>query len=106
MLDAARYPNPTERRTFLIAYLENRATPSDVPAFSDLPPAVRERELVALEEAVRAWSPSSHAMWALWGLIQACEDLQAGFSQSEFDYVGYARCRMAAFYRELATLGL
>jgi choline kinase len=106
VLDAARYPSPTERRTFLAAYLQNRSTSPDVPAFLDLSPAARERELVALEEAVRAWSPSSHAMWALWGLIQARKDVQAGVAQPEFDYVGYARCRMAAFYRELAALGL
>ncbi|KAH9982943.1 kinase-like protein [Lactifluus volemus] len=106
VLDPARYPSPTERRTFLAAYLENCPTPPDAPAFLDLAPSTRERELVALEDAVRAWSPSSHAMWALWGLIQAREDVEAGAAQLDFDYVGYSRCRMAAFYRELAALGL
>ncbi|KAI0257094.1 choline kinase cytoplasm [Lactifluus subvellereus] len=106
VLDTARYPNHAERRTFLTAYLENRAPPPDVPAFVDLPPAARGRELVALEKAVRAWSPSSHAMWAVWGLVQCREDVQARVAQPEFDYVGYARGRMAAFYRELAALGL
>jgi choline kinase len=43
---------------------------------------------------------------ALWGLIQAREDVEAGAAQLNFDYVGYSRCRMAAFYRELAALGL
>ncbi|KAI0308251.1 kinase-like domain-containing protein [Multifurca ochricompacta] len=105
VLDASRYPSLAERRTFLTAYLENRATP-DTPAFLDLSPAARERELVALEKTVRAWSPSSHAMWAVWGLVQAREDVQACVVQPEFDYVNYARCRMASFYRELAALGL
>ncbi|KAH9003978.1 kinase-like protein [Lactarius hatsudake] len=99
VLDQARYPSRAERRTFFTAYLANRAT-SDAPAFADLSPAARERELAELEKTVRAWSPSSHAMWA------AREDVQARIAQPEFDYVNYARCRMAAFYRELAALGL
>ena len=107
MLDLARYPSRTERRTFLTAYLANRArATTDAPAFSELSPTARERELAELEKSVRAWSPSSHAMWAMWGLVQAREDVQARTSQPEFDYVSYARCRMAAFYRELAALGL
>ncbi|KAH9065704.1 kinase-like protein [Lactarius vividus] len=105
VLDQARYPSRAERRTFFTAYLANRAT-SDAPAFADLSPAARERELAELEKTVRAWSPSSHAMWAVWGLVQAREDVQARIAQPEFDYVNYARCRMAAFYRELAALGL
>jgi choline kinase len=106
VLDTARYPNYAKRRTFLTAYLENRTTPPDVPAFRDLPPAARERELVALEKAVCAWSPSSHAMWAMWGMVQSRQDVQACVAQPKFDYVSYARGRMATFYRELAVLGL
>ena len=105
VLDLARYPSRTERRTFLTAYLANRTNP-DAPAFADLSPAARERELAELEKTVRAWSPSSHAMWAVWGLVQAREDVQARVAQPEFDNVNYARNRMAAFYRELAALGL
>jgi len=103
VLDPSRYPNHAQRRTFITAYLEHRI---DTPAFSDLSPAARERELVALENAVRAWGPASHGMWALWGLVQAREDLLADVAQPEFDYVGYARCQMAAFFRELAVLGV
>ena len=101
VLDPSRYPNHAERRTFLTAYLEHRVDP---PVFSDLSPAARERELGALENAVHAWGPASHAMWALWGLVQAREDVQADVAQPEFDYIGYARCRMVAFYRDLAEL--
>jgi len=105
VLDLVRYPSHTERRTFLTAYLTNRASP-DAPAFADLSPAARERELAELEKTVRAWSPSSHAMWAVWGLVQAREDVQARTAQPEFDYINYARCRMSAFYRELVALGV
>jgi len=55
---------------------------------------------------VRLWSPASHALWLLWGLVQAREDLLAHVAQPEFDYIDYARGRMAAFYRELAALGV
>ena len=106
MLDLARYPSRAERRTFFTAYLANRTATPDAPAFADLSPAARERGLAELEKTVRAWSPSSHAMWAVWGLVQAREDVQARIAQPEFDYVNYARSRMAAFYRELAALGL
>jgi hypothetical protein len=58
---------------------------------------MRERELVALENAVSAWGPASHAMRAVWGLVQAREDILANIAEPEFDYVGCARCRMAQF---------
>jgi choline kinase len=77
-----------------------------VPVLTELSPALRERELVALGDAVRAWSPSSHAMWAIWGLVQAREDLLTHVAKPFFDYIGYAHCRMVAFYRELAALGV
>ena len=77
-----------------------------MPVFSELSPTLRERELVALGDAVRAWSPSSHAMWAIWGLVQARKDVLAHVVEPDFDYIGYAVCRMAAFYRELAALGV
>ena len=43
-------------------------------------------------------------MWAMWGLVQAREDVLAHVAKPDFDYIGYARSRMATFYRELASL--
>jgi len=117
VLDPSRYPTHAQRRTFLASYLEHRRATAvkphahahvdeHAPVFSDSSPAARERELVALEKAMCAWGPSSHGMWALWGLVQAREAVVANVAQPEFDYVGYARCRMAAFYRDLAVLGV
>jgi hypothetical protein len=40
------------------------------------------------------------AMWALWGLVQAREDVLANIAEPEFDYIGCARCRMAQFEME------
>lgn len=45
-------------------------------------------------------------MWAIWGLVQAREDVEGGVEEPEFDYIAYAQCRMEAFRRELKGLGL
>jgi choline kinase len=69
---------------------------------------VSELDLHALDVQVRAWSPASHAMWAIWGVVQAREMLEGatGESEGEFDYVAYARCRFQLFRDEIARLGL
>ena len=59
-----------------------------------------------LEAQVAAWSPASHGMWALWGLVQAREALDGTDGEPEFDYVGYARCRLEGFRRELRALSV
>lgn len=59
-----------------------------------------------LDHQVQCWSPASHAMWAIWGIVQAREDLEGGIDEPEFDYISYARCRIAGFRREIAKLGL
>lgn len=72
-------------------------------------------EAKRLEAQVKVWSPSSHAMWAVWGLVQAREDLElaakaeAEGSQPErleFDYLGYTLSRVAGFRREMQALGI
>lgn len=74
-----------------------------------------ENEVRRLESQVRVWSPATHAMWAVWGIVQAREDLeQAARTRAEgsrpddpeFDYLGYARCRFESFRREIRALGL
>jgi choline kinase len=61
-------------------------------------------DLDALDAQVRAWSPASHAMWAIWGVVQAREQLEG--EDVEFDYVSYARCRFQLFRDEVARLGI
>lgn len=92
-----------ERRNFYTAYLGHTAISGEYPVLegSDL-----ELQLKNLEEQVRIWSPSSHGMWAIWGIVQAREDVEANTAEPEFDYISYARCRMAAFRRDIAALGL
>ncbi|KAJ7666468.1 choline kinase, cytoplasm [Mycena rosella] len=103
ILDRSRYPTKEERYNFYLAYLEHSTVTPDSRPLSKF-------ELVGLmpdlDMQVKAWSPASHAMWAIWGIVQAREDVEAGVEEVEFDYIGYAQCRMAAFRKELKGLGL
>ncbi|KAJ7129980.1 choline kinase, cytoplasm [Mycena crocata] len=103
ILDHTRYPSKEERYNFYLAYLEHSTlSPDSLP--------LTKFELMGLipdlDKQVKAWSPASHAMWAIWGLVQAREDVEGGVEEPEFDYIAYAQCRMAAFRRELKGLGL
>ncbi|KAI0711690.1 hypothetical protein C8Q76DRAFT_797959 [Earliella scabrosa] len=62
--------------------------------------------MAKLEGQARVWSPASHGMWAVWGVVQAREFVEGMDGEPEFDYLGYAVCRMDAFRRELRALGI
>lgn len=62
--------------------------------------------VAALDYQVRVWSPTSHAMWAIWGVVQARDDLENNVVEPEFDYIGYATRRMESFRREILDLGV
>lgn len=77
-----------------------------------------EEDIVLLEEQVRRWSPASHAMWAVWGVVQAREEVERARAggrldgeedgdvpAGEFDYLSYAKGRFESFRRELRALG-
>ncbi|ESK98495.1 choline kinase [Moniliophthora roreri MCA 2997] len=98
LLDPSRYPTPSERRNFYASYLEH------AHKGAPLTDAELTAQLDKLDEQIRYWSPSSHAMWAVWGIVQARDDLQNDVKEPEFDYIGYAKCRMASFRREIAAL--
>ena len=110
---------------FYRAYLSNSLASVDRTASAPLNGATNsrhsdegldlEQEARILEAQVRAWSPATHAMWAIWGIVQAREDLEqvarakAGGERAdepEFDYLGYSRCRLECFRREIGALGL
>jgi choline kinase len=103
LLDFSRYPTYEERRNFYVAYLGHTAISGEYPLLDE---ADYELQIKHLDEQVRFWSPSSHGMWAIWGLVQAREDVEANVTEPEFDYISYSRCRMAAFRREIKALGL
>lgn len=127
ILDPSRYPTEKERNNFYRAYLTHASEPfpTGVSAMATTDersePSGSEAHKVSGEEAdcrrleaqVRAWSPASHAMWAVWGIIQAREDLElaaqgenSAVEEPEFDYLGYAKCRVEGFRREIAALNL
>ncbi|KAF7306623.1 Choline kinase [Mycena indigotica] len=99
ILDHTRYPTKEERDNFYMAYLQHAAETPLSP--SELTKLARD-----LDEQVRAWSPASHAMWTIWGIVQAREDVENQVEEPEFDYISYAKCRLAAFKREVKQLGL
>lgn len=101
-LDHTLYPTPEERRNFYTAYNDN------IPYNTHVKLSQEEIEfrLERLDDQVRFWSAASHGMWAIWGIVQAREDVQNGEEEPEFDYIGYALCRMAGFRREIKALGL
>lgn len=101
ILDPARYPTLKERRNFYLAYMAQSAIPPQALTKDAL-----ERELNKMDRQVRAWSPASQAMWAVWGIVQARDSLEGDDGGSEFDYIGYSRCRMEGFRREVKALGI
>ncbi|RDB28433.1 putative choline kinase [Hypsizygus marmoreus] len=103
LLDPSRYPTIEERRNFYTAYLGHTAVEGE---YADLEEADRELQLANLDEQVRIWSPASHAMWAIWGIVQAREDVEGNVKEPEFDYISYAICRMIGFRREIRALGI
>ncbi|KAG1755011.1 choline kinase cytoplasm [Suillus paluster] len=102
LLDPSRYPTMEERQNFYLAYLAH-SRPIDT-CTSSVPALYSEAEASQLERQVRIWSPASHAMWTVWGIVQAQDNLERGESEPEFDYIAYAICRMEGFIRELSQL--
>jgi len=79
---------------------------------------VSEEDIGLLEEQVGRWSPASHAMWAVWGVVQAREDVERAKAggrldgeedgdvpTGEFEYLAFAKCRIESFRREVKALG-
>ena len=104
LLDISRYPTGQQRRNFYQAYLSHTRTLLETPATE----VAGEVRLAKLERQVCLWSPASHGMWAIWGIIQAKDDVEKGRAgtEVEFDYLGYAKCRMERFFREIVALGV
>lgn len=102
ILDVARYPTMAERRNFYTAYLTHSTILGEKPPINE---DELEGLIHKLDRQVRIWSPASHAMWAIWGIVQAREDL-GGNTEPEFDYIGYSQGRMASFFREIEDLGV
>lgn len=105
ILDPSRYPTLKERRNFYLAYMAQSVVSSSAPP-EVLEGENLEQELKRMDRLVRAWSPASQAVWAMWGLVQAREDMEGKVDEPEFDYIGYSICRMEGFRREIKALGI
>ncbi|RPB23193.1 kinase-like protein [Terfezia boudieri ATCC MYA-4762] len=79
-------------------------------------------EVEWLMEEARAWRPASHAMWAVWGVVQAKIPMEEGKEgeghidergartvqdgEEEFNYLGYAQERALMFWGDMVSLGV
>ena len=127
LLDPSRYPNESQRRNFYEAYLAHSSPPYTIATDhstvtkhggSESGCGVNSNliaEYRRLEAEIKVWSPATHAMWAVWGIIQARDDLEMVLQaklkgtkadEPEFDYLGYALCRVEGFRREIKALGI
>lgn len=99
LIDLSRYPTSDERRSFYEAYLLHASSTK-----SGAPIVVKDASLARLEREVRIWSPACNGMWAVWAIVKAKDDVERGICGEEFDYIGHAKCRMAAFFHGLEEL--
>ena len=99
----SRYPSKPERRNFYLSYIQHAALLAEDPRLGNAGPAKLIEEL---DKEVEIWGAASHAGWAIWGIIQSREDVEANVDQPEFDYIGYAAGRMAAFREDIRKLGI
>ncbi|QRW00394.1 choline kinase, cytoplasm [Ceratobasidium sp. AG-Ba] len=100
------YGNPSASSLNLNASNGNhRPKPSPSPVGTPVGSVEIEELMDALDAQVFAWSPASHAMWTIWGIVQASDDVTNG-SISDFDYLGYATGRFEMFKEELAERGV
>jgi len=103
LLTASHYPTPEERNNFYASYIQYSTMLAEDPG---LDASSLENMMAELDGDVVFWGAASHAGWAIWGIVQAREDVEAGTIQPEFDYIGYAKGRMAAFRQDLQRPGL
>lgn len=151
----SQFPSLDQQRNFLRAYVEHRLAgtygtkiSTNTPDHSTLTSfnldartpvlSYKEEEAVrqrVVEEAVetlleetRVWRAASHAVWCVWGIVQAKvrpndvgkgklfkKDLDAAAgdmedkkeeNEDEFDYLGYAQQRALLFWGDMLELGL
>jgi choline kinase len=102
-LNPSHHPSFEERANFYTAYLETLSASSSTHSHDK---QTLKLQMQILDRQVEVWSPASHAMWAIWGLVQAREDVESQNRVPEFDYTGYAIGRMEGFRREIKQLGI
>jgi choline kinase len=103
LLNPSCYPTLEERRNFYSSYLRHARMLAEDPITDgdELANLIKDLEL-----DVRIWTAASHAGWAIWGIVQARDDLEGNIADVEFDYIQYAIGRMASFRQHIQTLGI
>jgi choline kinase len=101
-MNPSLYPSYEQRREFYVAYLKQ----SSLSAGSAAGGRVNESDIQRLERQVEMWTPASHALWAIWGLVQAREAVENHDVTPEFDYIAHALGRMDTFRRGIKQLGI
>lgn len=82
------YPSIEQRTAFYRAYLSMQIDSEKevIGSRED----VSEERVARLEREVRLWSPASSIFWAMWGIIQAeeqIENLVDNITETDFDYL-------------------
>lgn len=81
------YPTVETQEAFLRAYLRALASDRHVDEGND----DEEALIKALRVQVNRWTLPSHLWWAIWAV------LQTRYSPIDFDFVDYARLRLAGY---------
>jgi choline kinase len=86
------YPSPEQREEFYRAYLSVAMDASNGQEIMGKRADVAADRVAALEREVRIWSPACSVFWALWGIVQAEEQIGALIDEregyeAEFDYL-------------------
>lgn len=85
------YPELSQRETFYRAYLSIEMDGASGDEIVKRSQEISQDRVDRLEHEVRAWSPACSVFWALWGIIQAGEQVDNLVSGSgvevEFDYL-------------------
>lgn len=74
------YPTASEKARFLRAYVgcdQGYDGPAAVDPAGQASAPHEDVRVKRLLDEIRIWEPSSHAMWAVWGIVQAKDDLLA-----------------------------
>jgi len=69
-------------------FMEGSASPQ-VLALATLDASI-EKEIDRLDREVQLWSPATHAVWGLWGIVFAKEELEAVLSKAQAEAEGQA----------------
>jgi choline kinase len=113
-LDGVGIPTPTPNSnsnsssSFYLHPTSSTSTSSisSISSTTFLHPGI-DTEMELLEKQVQAWSPTSNALWSVWGIVQAKDDVLAGsVGAGEFDYIAYALGKVRMFREDLKRLGI